>query len=107
MRIIARRTLKAFIERQSGHSGAPTLKAALDAWFNEVRRAQWSSSADVKRLYATASVVSADRIVFNIKGNSYRLVVSVDFEKGIVWIKWIGAHRDYDRIDVRTVEHEP
>ena len=57
--------------------------------------------ADVKRLYATASIVRADRVVFNIKGNSYRLVVSVDFEKSIVWIKWIGTHRDYDRIDVR------
>ena len=49
---------------------------------------------------------SADRIVFNIKGNSYRLVVSVDFEKGIVWIKWLGTHRDYDRIDVTKVNHE-
>ena len=60
----------------------------------------------MKRRYATASVVSAERIVFNIKGNDYRLVVSVDFEKGIVWIKWLGTHRDYDRIDVREVEHE-
>ena len=46
------------------------------------------------------------RIVFNVKGNAYRLVVAVDFEKGIVWIKWIGTHRDYDRIDVVEVEHE-
>jgi mRNA interferase HigB len=60
----------------------------------------------VKRHYATASVISADRIVFNVKGNSYRLVVSVDFEKGIAWIKWIGTHRDYDRIDVMTVDHD-
>jgi mRNA interferase HigB len=59
-----------------------------------VRRARWRTTADVRRVYATASIVSADRIVFNIKGNSYRLVVSVDFEKGIVWIKWIGTHRD-------------
>jgi mRNA interferase HigB len=59
----------------------------------------------VKRHYATASIVSADRIVLNIKGNSYRLVVAVDFEKAIVFIKWIGTHADYDRIDVRTVQH--
>ena len=52
-------------------------------------RAAWASTADVKRLYATASVVTADRIVFNLKGNAYRLVAAVDFEKGIVWIKWI------------------
>ena len=62
--------------------------------------------ADVKRRYATASIVSTDRIVFNIKGNSYRLVVAVDFEKGIVWVKWIGAHRNYDRIDVTQVKYE-
>jgi len=62
--------------------------------------------ADVKRLYATASIVGADRVVFNIKGNSYRLVVAIDFEKGIIWIKWIGTHRDYDRIDVKQVKYE-
>jgi mRNA-degrading endonuclease HigB of HigAB toxin-antitoxin module len=70
------------------------------------RKGHWSSTADVKRRYAAASVVSADRIVFNIKGNDYRLVVSVDYEKGIVWIKWLGTHREYDRIDVRGVQHE-
>ncbi|MPZ57176.1 MAG: type II toxin-antitoxin system HigB family toxin [Rhizobiales bacterium] len=106
MRIIARRTLREFVASRAGHKDQPALKAAIDAWFDEVRRAQWRSTADVRRLYATASIVSADRIVFNIKGNSYRLVVAVDFEKGIVWIKWIGTHRDYDRIDVTEVEHE-
>lgn len=81
------------------------MKAAVDAWFDEVKKAHWANSADVKGLYATASIVTADRIVFNLKGNAYRLVVSVDFEKGIVWIKWIGTHKDYDRIDVTKVEH--
>jgi len=77
---------------------------APDAWFHEVTRARWRNPAEVKRLYATASVVG-DRIVFNVKGNSCRLVTAVDFEKGIVWIKWIGTHRDYDRISVRDVRH--
>jgi mRNA interferase HigB len=81
MRIIVRRTLREFVRLRSGQKDQPALKAALDAWFDEVRKARWSSTADVKRSYATASVVSADRIVFNIKGNDYRLVVSVDFEK--------------------------
>jgi mRNA interferase HigB len=71
-----------------------------------VRKARWRSTIDVRRLYATASIVTAERIVFNIKGNSYRLVAAVDFEKSIVWIKWIGTRRDYDRIDVTKVEHE-
>ena len=106
MRIIARRTLREFIASRAGHKDQPALKAALDAWFDEVRKARWTSTANVKRLYATASIVTSERIVFNIKGNSYRLVVSVDFEKGIVWIKWIGTHQDYDRVDVTEVEHE-
>ena len=56
--------------------------------------------------YVTASIVSSERIVFNIKGNDYRLVVAIDFEKSIVWIKWLGTHRDYDRIDVTKVDYE-
>ena len=103
--IIARRTLREFIASKAGHKDQPALKAALDAWFAEVSTAEWTSTADVKRLYAAASIVSADRIVFNIKGNDYRLVVAVDFEKAIVWIKWIGARKDYDRIDAKEVEH--
>ena len=106
MRIIARRTLREFVEGRRGYKDQVALKAALNAWFDEVKKARWSSAADVKRAYATASIVSADRIVFNIKGNDYRLVVAVDFEKGIVWIKWIGAHKDYDKIDVKEVRHD-
>ena len=105
MRIIARRTLR-FVEGRAGHEDQSALKAALDAWFDEARKAHWTSTADVKRLYRTASIVSAERIVFNIKGNDYRLVVAVDFEKGIVWIKWIGTHKSYDRIDVAEVKHD-
>ena len=105
MRIIARRTLRQFVESLAGQKDQPAVKAALDAWFDEVSKADWTSSADVKRLYATASIVSAERIVFNIKGNDYRLVVAVDFEKAIVWIKWIGTHKAYDRIDVTEVRH--
>jgi mRNA interferase HigB len=106
MRIIARRTLREFVAARAGHPDHPALKAALDAWFDEVRKANWKSTADVKRRHATASIISAERIVFNIKGNSYRLVVAVDFEKSIVWIKWIGTHRDYGRIDVARVRYE-
>ena len=70
-----------------------------------MRKARWASAAEVKRLYRTASVVTAERVLFNIKGNDYRLVAAIDFEKGIVWIKWIGSHADYDRIDVKEVKH--
>ena len=105
MRVIARRTLREFVEARLGREDQPALKAALDAWFSEVRNARWTSAADLKRSYRTASIVTADRVVFNIKGNDYRLVVAIDFEKSIVWIKWIGSHRGYDRIDVRKVDH--
>ncbi len=105
MRVIARRTLREFVEGLAGHKNQPAVKAAVDAWFDEVSKAVWASSADMKRLYATASIVSAERVVFNIKGNDYRLVVAVDFEKGIVWIKWIGTHEAYDKIEVTEVKH--
>jgi mRNA interferase HigB len=82
------------------------VKASLDAWFHEVSKATWKNMADVKRRYATASIISAERIVFNIKGNDYRLVAAVDFEKTIVWIKWTGTHKAYDKIDVIKVQHD-
>ena len=105
MRIIARSTLRAYVAALEGHADQAAVKGALDAWFAEVNRADWKTSAEVRRRYATASIVSAERIVFNIKGNAHRLVVAVDFEKGIVWIKWIGTHAAYDRIDVTEVDH--
>lgn len=106
MRIIARCTLREFVEQRKGHKDQPALKAALDAWFDDVRKARWNSAADVQRSYATASIVAADRIVFTIKGNDYRLVVAVDFGKAIVWIKWVGTHKDYDKINVSEIDHE-
>ncbi len=106
MRIIARRTLREYEAGRSSHRDHSALKAALDAWFAEASQASWTDTASVKRRYATASIVTADRIVFNIKGNDYRLVVAVDFEKAIVWIKWIGTHTEYDRIDVKEIDHD-
>lgn len=105
MRIIARRALRDFVKSLDGHRDQRAVKAALDAWFDSARKASWLAPIDIKRQYATASIISNERIVFNIKGNAFRLVVAVDFEKGIVWIKWIGAHSDYDRINVREVKY--
>jgi mRNA interferase HigB len=105
MRIISRRTLREFVAGLADHKDQPAVKAALDAWFDEVRNAIWPNSAAVKQLYASASIVNAERIVFNIKGNAYRLVVAVDFEKSIVWIKWVGTHAAYDKINVAEINH--
>ena len=94
-----------FLKQLKGHKDHRALKAALDSWFHEVRQAEWKTSSDVKASYAHASIIGADRVVFNIKGNTYRLVVAVDYRRAIVFIKWLGTHRQYDSIDVRTVQH--
>jgi mRNA interferase HigB len=104
MRIIARHTLKACPDAKARNKDHKAPSAAINAWFGEVRKAKWRSAADVKTHYATASIISGDRIVFNIKSNDYRLVVAVDYEKSIVWIKWLGSHKNYDRINVKDIE---
>ncbi|MSP91873.1 MAG: type II toxin-antitoxin system HigB family toxin [Myxococcales bacterium] len=98
MRVIARKTLVAFWEAGHADAGPP-----LRAWFAEVSRAEWSSMADVKARYPHASVIDAERLVFNIGGNKYRLVVKVWFAGRAVWVKWLGTHADYDRLDVKSL----
>jgi mRNA interferase HigB len=104
MRIIARHTLQRFTEALAGHKDQPAVKAALDVWLDEVRKAKWTGTAVIKRCYPAAGV-SPECIVFNIEENAYRLVTVVDFEKGIVWIKWVGAQGYFDRIYVANVDH--
>ena len=103
MRIIARRTLRQFVESLSASKDRLAVKAALDAWFDEASKAAWKNTADVKRRYATASIVNAERIVFNIKGNDYRLVAALQYRAGTLAIRFFGTHGDYDRIDAEIV----
>ena len=105
MRVIARSTLSRFLGTLAGRKDRAAVKAALDAWYYEVKSAAWSSPAEVKRAYANASIIGSERVVFNIKGNSYRLVAAIDYQRQAVFIKWLGSHADYDRIDVRTVQY--
>lgn len=70
---------------------------ALDAWRSEVEQATWCTPQDIKDRYATASFLGGNRVIFNIKGNSYRLVVKVRFQNGVVMIEWGGAHAEYDK----------
>jgi mRNA interferase HigB len=105
VRIIARKTLRDFAESLRGGKDHKAVKSALDSWFHEVQRAGWHGPADVVKNYANASIVGKDRIVFNIKGNSYRLVVAVDYPREIVFIKWLGTHAAYDKIDVKKVKY--
>src|SRR5512133_190358 len=97
MRVIALRALREFWEQH------PEARPAPEAWYYDARRATWKAPSDIKESYRNASVVGKNRVVFNIKGNSYRLVVAVQYEHGIVFVRFVGTHRDYDRIDVETV----
>lgn len=105
MRVIARSSLLRFIESLRGTSGQRATQTAIEGWFHDTERAQWRTPADVKRDYGAASIVSGERVVFNIKGNDYRMVTAIDYRRQIVFIKWIGSHRDYDKIDARTVQY--
>jgi len=106
MRVLARKTLTRFAESLAGHKDQKAVRSALQAWFREAERALWRSSADLKESYATASVLDAERVVFNVKGNDYRLVTAIDYQRKTVFIKWVGSHADYDKIDARTVQYE-
>ena len=82
------------------------MKSHLDAWYAEVSKAEWKTSAELKQQYRSASIVSASRVVFNIRGNEFRLVVSINFTYQVIFIKWLGTHREYDRIDVEEVDYD-
>lgn len=97
MRVISRKTLKAFWER---HADA---EQPLKAWFYETKAASWKSFTDIKARYATAGVLPGNRVIFNIKGNTYRLIVRIHYNTGIVFIRFIGSHAEYDRIDATTI----
>jgi mRNA interferase HigB len=105
MRIIARKTLRGFIDSLRGSKDYKAVKSALDSWFHEVQSADWRTPADVTRNYANASIVGHDRVVFNVKGNAYRLLVAIDYQRQIVFIKWLGSHAEYDEINVKTVAY--
>jgi len=105
MRLIARKTLNRFIDSLKGSKDQKAVKSALDSWFQEVKQADWHNPTDVVRAYANASIVGSDRVVFNIKGNDYRLVVAIHYRLQIVFIKWLGSHANYDKVDVKTVNY--
>ncbi|WP_308418581.1 type II toxin-antitoxin system HigB family toxin [Chitinimonas arctica] len=84
----------------------PAAKQPLLAWYEEVSKAAWQSPQDIKNSYASASFVGNNRVVFNIKGNDYRLIVAVAYRISAVYIKFIGTHAEYDKIDAATVDME-
>ena len=97
MRIIAVSTLREFWKKY------PDALEPLSAWVAVVSRAQWSQPADIKAQYQNASILKNRRAVFNIKGNDYRLIVAIAYQLGIVYIKFVGTHKQYDAVDAETV----
>jgi Uncharacterized protein conserved in bacteria len=100
VRVIALSTLKAFLDRSPGYADA---REPVMAWYRQVRSADWATPADVKRAVRTASILKDGRVVFNIAGNKYRVVVWINYPYRVIYIRFIGTHRQYDKIDAQTV----
>jgi mRNA interferase HigB len=99
MRIIARNTLIKFWEVH------PDAEQPLKSWFDETQNAFWDTPNQLKKQFRNASIITKKRVVFNVKGNSYRLIVDIEYRIGIVFIIWIGTHKEYDNINVKEIKY--
>ncbi|MBW1800585.1 MAG: type II toxin-antitoxin system HigB family toxin [Deltaproteobacteria bacterium] len=99
MHVISRKALRAFY----GRPGCKDAKDPLEAWFYEAKHADWRSPADIKARYRTASFLKDNRVVFNIGGNKYRLVVRINYTTKTVFVRFVGTHKEYDRIDAEVI----
>jgi mRNA interferase HigB len=97
VRVIALKTLKDFWRKH------PDAENPLRAWYTEAKSAEWRNPREIKAEYRTASILRNNRVVFNIKGNTYRLVVAVKYEFQLVYIRFIGTHAEYDKIDAQEI----
>lgn len=99
MRVISKRTLKEFYEQELYKDS----KSSLEAWHREIANAGWENPNQIKEHYKSASIVGNNRVVFNIHGNKYRLVVKVNYHASVVYIRFIGTHKQYDKINVEEI----
>jgi mRNA interferase HigB len=97
VRVIAKKTLRDFWENHTD------CEQQLKAWYEEASAALWRTPRDIKRDYPSASFLEDNRVVFNIKGNNYRLIVKINYRFGMVWIRFIGTHAEYDKVDATTI----
>ena len=97
MRILSRSTLRNFWETH------PDAEEALKTWYYEASHADWQSPVEVKSAHRNASIIANNRVVFNIKGNTYRLIVAIRYDIGIIFIRFIGTHAEYDKVDAETI----
>jgi mRNA interferase HigB len=101
MRIIAKKTLVQYWKREN------LAENVLRAWFDEAMKAKWKNPAELKTQYTSASIINKKRIVFNIHGNTYRLIVDVEYQLQIIFIVWVGTHKEYNIIAVEEVKYAP
>jgi mRNA interferase HigB len=97
MRILSRKTLRNFWKLH------PDVEEALKSWYYEASHADWQSPADVKAVHRNASITANNRVVFNIKGNTYRLVVAIRYDVRIIFIRFIGTHAEYNKVNAETI----
>lgn len=97
MRVISRKKLREFSEKH------PNSRIPFQAWYADTKQAQWKLPNDIKKIYCNASIVANNRVVFNIKGNDYRLVAAINYNFSIVYIRFVGTHKEYDLIDVTKI----
>lgn len=97
MRVISRKSLREFATKH------PPAKAPLDAWFAEASRADWSNFSAVKAAYGSADVVAGNRVIFNIGGNKYRLIVKIAYRSRTLYVRFVGTHAEYDKVDAKTI----
>lgn len=102
MRIIKEKTLTEYCKQSKYHQVAESLRA----WIYEVRFSTWENSNELKAKYGNASIISSKRVVFNIKGNDYRLIVDIEYRLKLVFVVWFGTHAEYDKVDVRKIKYE-
>jgi mRNA interferase HigB len=103
MIVIGTDVVENYLVSHAGHKGIKAARTQYEAWLDIVGYAQWRNPEDVKASYPKASILKASRVVFNIKGNDYRLVVSVQYRAGALAIRFFGTHAEYDKIDAETV----
>jgi mRNA interferase HigB len=100
MRIISKRTLREFWEK---HPRGPEARTPLQVWYSTVEAKDWATPADVKGTYGDASILAGNRVVFNIAGNKFRLVVRINYPYRVVYVRFVGTHDQYDDIDAETI----
>jgi mRNA interferase HigB len=103
MIVIGTSVVENYLADRAGHKGIKAARSQYETWLDLAGRARWRNPEDVKAAYPKASILKASRVIFNIKGNDYRLVAALQYRAGVLAIRFFGTHAEYDEIDAETV----